>query len=158
MSGETESEILCWTRFWFRQRNCSSCESCWVKRILTKRPTGFNVFNRIKWQNWKPELVCGHFPTQIFLAFRSDFHLLQAFNNKKCWIVRRFSFSVLEIVTSLAASLINSAPLVCVTQYSDRLSLADSQTSQSYNALQFKFQRRENSFHWKVCFLSFCFM
>lgn len=37
MSGETE--ILCWTHFWFRQRNYCICESCWVKRILTKRPS-----------------------------------------------------------------------------------------------------------------------
>lgn len=97
MSGETESEILCWTRFWFRQRDCCSCESCWVKRILTKRPTGFNVFNRIKWQNWKPELVCGRFPTQIFLAFKVSFHIFIRVSiyymtmAKKLSIIWRFS-------------------------------------------------------------------
>lgn len=77
-----------------------------------KETIAFNVFNRIKWQNWKPELVCGHFPTR----HKHFWHLntFPAFNKKKNQLFDASPFPVPGIVTSLASRQFNKFYTACM--------------------------------------------
>lgn len=91
MSGETESEILCWTRFWFRQRNCSSCESCWVKRILTKKTNRRQCIQQNRMAKLKTGIGLWTLPDTNIFGISQRFPSFTCFQWQKSWIVGRFS-------------------------------------------------------------------